>query len=116
MRFCVDDGDYETHVDREPGVTHPDQWHEVLPLTEEPHEVPLRRLGCPGSFDDRIMVDVVRSRCEEVIDVLRGLAHIPLNIHRESRGLGDCQAEVQGNRTGNTTEADEEAPHRIEVW
>ena len=115
MRFCVDDGDYETHVDREPRVAHPDERHKVLPLAEEAHEVPPRSLGSAHAIDHRVRVDVIRARGEEVLDVLGRLLDVALDVHRETGRLGDGKTEVEGNAAGNAAETDEDTPHEVDV-
>lgn len=76
-------------------------------------EVATGGLRCLHALYDGVGVDVVGTCAEDVLDVLRGLLNVALNVHRETGCLGDGQAEVEGDDTGYAAEADEEAPHVV---
>ena len=78
-------------------------------------EVALARLRRLHALDRGVGVDVVRARREEVVDVLRGLVHVALDVHREARRLGDREPEVQRDAPGDAAEPDEDAPHLVDV-
>lgn len=62
-----------------------------------------------------IGVDVESAGGEEVVNVLGRLHDVTLNIHGETRGLGDGETEVEGDDGGNDAEADKETPHLVNV-
>lgn len=51
----------------------------------------------------------------DIVDVGRCLEDITFDVHCEARGLGDGEPEIQGDRAGNTAEADKDAPHVVDV-
>ena len=78
-------------------------------------EVGAGRLGRLRALVHCVRVDDVHARSEEVFDVLCGLLDLELDVHGESRRLWDGEAEVEGDRTGDAPEADEQAPHVVDV-
>ena len=104
----------KTHVEGEPGVRAADELACVLPLAEVREEVAARGLGRLDALHDRVGVDVVGAGGEDVLDVLRGLLDVALDVHGEAGRLGDGETEVERDDTGDAAEADEEAPHVVD--
>ena len=61
-----------------------------------------------------IVVLDVPTNGEDVLDILRGLINVALDIHSETRGLWDGETEVEGNHTGNASKPDEETPSMVD--
>lgn len=71
-------------------------------------------LRCLDTLNNCVWVDVVRTRRKNVIDILRGLCDVTLDVHRETGSLGDGETEVESDDTGNATETNEETPTEID--
>ena len=67
------------------------------------------------ALDDRVRVDVVAAGGQEVLDILRSLLDVALDVHCEAGRLGDGETEVEGDDGGNATETDEDTPHLVNV-
>lgn len=61
-----------------------------------------------------VVVHVAAGR-EESIYIGRGLLDVALDIHGETRGLGEGEAEVEGNGAWHSAESDEEPPAEVDV-
>ena len=103
------------HTEGEPRVSSTDEELEVLPLGVVGLEVSPRSFGGLGTLDLSIGVNVVGTGGQEVVDILGGLLHVALDVHGESRGLGDGETGVEGDDGGNATETDEDTPHLVKV-
>lgn len=104
-----------THIESEPGVCSAKQDFAILPFGEMPSEVGPGSLGRLSTLDDSIGVDYESSACQNVLDILRSLLDIALNIHSETGSFRDRKTEIQGDATGNTSETDEKPPQVINV-
>jgi len=51
---------------------------------------------------------------QDIGDILTSLVDVPLDIHRETRGLRDRKPEVQRDRSGYTSQANEQPPHVVD--
>lgn len=105
----------QTHIERKPRIGSTEQDGPILPLPEVSLEVFRRRSPRVRPDDRRIGIDVVRPRAQEVVRVHLGLLDVPEDVHREPRGLGYRQAEVERDRAWDTPEPDDETPHLVEV-
>ena len=104
-----------TYIKRKPRIRGTEQNLEVGPLAEVGGKVAAARLGDLGALDDGIGVNDESAGGEEGVDVLGGLLDVALDIHGEARGLGDGEAEVEGEHAGDAAETDEETPAEIDV-
>lgn len=71
--------------------------------------------GCINADDGSIFVDDDVLAFDDVGNISGGLFEVALNIHGESRSLGDGQTEVEGDTSRDSTETDEETPHEVDA-
>lgn len=64
---------------------------------------------------NHVRIDIEFSGVDEVVNILSSLPDIALDVHSESRGLGNGKTEVESYDTGNTSKTDENPPHLIQV-
>jgi len=67
----------------------------------------------PGNIDLGGNDAVIRSGLDTLpvaLDILDRLLHVTVDIEGETRGFRDGEPEVEGNNTGDASEADEETP------
>jgi hypothetical protein len=55
----------------------------------------------------------VFANCEYVLNILRSLSNISLDIHCETRSLGDGKTEVKSDNSGDASKTDEQTPGMI---
>ena len=67
------------------------------------------------TLDDSIGINNKFSRAENGADILRSLSHVSFDVHSETWCLRDRQPEVQANYARNTSQADKQAPHVVNV-
>ena len=105
----------EGDVQGKPRVGSSDEQLEVLPPREVREEVTAGRFGRLHALDDRVRVDVVAACGQEVLDILRSLLDVALDVHREAGRLGDGETEVECDGAGDTAKADEDTPHLVNL-
>lgn len=104
----------EGNVESEPAVSATEENLEVGPLGVMTKEVAARRLGHLDAFH-RLVLDLLESPSLDEIGILLSLVQITLDVHGVARGFGDGQAVVQGDARGNDAQADDDAPHVVDV-
>ena len=104
-----------TNIKSKPGVRGANEELEVLPLGVVRGEVRPGGFGSLDTLDTSIRVDIEGASGEEVIDILSGLVDVALDIHGETRSLGNGKTEVESDSTGDAAETDEDTPHVVDV-
>jgi len=109
----------EGNIESEPSHGGTEKDLEVLPLGEVGAEVSEGALGDGGVMDNDLGIilglEVVAVLLEDGGDITLGLVDVVLDIEDIAGGLGDGQAEVDGNEGGDASEADEDTPDVVQV-
>jgi len=71
-------------------------------------------LGGLDALDKKIVVSVALAAGQDILNVVGGLVNVAFDIHGETGGFWDSQAEVESDNSGNATETDEETPHEVD--
>jgi len=80
----------------------------------------MRREICPTGFrrldphNTLIRVMMHLALIQDIRDILTSLINVPLDIHRETRGLRDRKPEIQRDRPGHTSQTNKQPPHVID--
>lgn len=76
-------------------------------------EVSPTGLGGIDALDEGVLVNGSLGSFNDVGDIVGCPVDVALNIHGETRGLGDGETEVKRNNTGNAAKTDEDTPHEV---
>jgi len=104
-----------TYIECEPRVCSTKQHFAVLPLGKICHKVSTACFRCLDALDDGIGIDNKFPGAQHIVNILRGLPDVAFDIHGKARCFRNCQAEVQCDYAGNTTQTNEQAPHVVDV-
>ena len=104
-----------TCIDGKPRVSYPKEEQKVARLRKISDEITMALARCLCGLDNRIWVNPVDSGgaavgTEHTLDVGSCPLYVPIDVHRESRRFGNSEPEIESDRAGHTTQADENAP------
>ena len=104
-----------TNIESKPRVRGAQENFAVFPFREVSSEI------CPGSprcfctLNNSIGVDYEGSCGQDVLNIIRGLLNVALDIHSETGCFWDGETEVKGDAARNATKTHKDAPQIIDV-